>query len=91
MDPGPAFCRRVMTIGPDEWHACVEDEWRGAIVVIEHGEIELYCTVAMRHFAQGTVLWLDGLGVRAMHNPGSVDTVLVATSRRRPAIRVPDP
>lgn len=86
-----AFRRRVVTISPDDWHAVVEDEWRDAIVVVERGEVELFCSVASRRFDQGAVLCFEGLGLRAMHNPGPVDTVLVATSRRRPAIRAPDP
>lgn len=90
-EPESAFRRRVMTIGPDCWHAVVEHEWHDAIVVVERGEIELHCMVAMRRFGRGAVLSFVGLGLQALHNPGSIDTVLVATSRRRPAIRAPDP
>lgn len=86
----PAFCRRVVTIGPDDWHAVVEDEWRDALVVVESGVVELFCSVASRRFGQGAVLWVEGLGLVAMHNPGRVDAVLVATSRARP-ITGPDP
>lgn len=86
----PAFRRRVVTIGPDDWHAVVEGEWRDAIVVVQSGEVELFCSVASRRFGRGAVLWVDGLGLRAMHNPGRVDAVLVATSRERP-VTGPDP
>ena len=58
-------------------------EWRAALVVVEHGELELECQAGgRRRFASGAVLWLTGLPLRALHNPGS-DLVLLASVRRR--------
>ncbi|MFC4947020.1 hypothetical protein [Pseudonocardia sp. GCM10023141] len=77
-----AFRRRVVTIAPDDWHAFVDSEWDDSLVVVERGDIELYCSATVRRFAQGAMLWFSGLGLRALHNPGVEDTVLVALSRR---------
>ena len=79
----PAFERRVVVLAPGQ--TCVYDdaEWRGAIVVVEHGQIELECLDGSRHcFGRGDVLWLDRLPLRALHNRGHTSTVLVAVSRR---------
>ena len=39
----PRFARRVVVLAPE--HTCIYDdaEWRGAIVVVEHGQVELEC------------------------------------------------
>ena len=79
----PPFERRVVVLAPD--HTWVYDaaEWRGAIVVVEHGQIELECLDGSRHcFGRGDVLWLDRLPLRALHNHGDTSAVLVAVSRR---------
>jgi hypothetical protein len=36
-----------------------------------------------RTFESGDVLWLTGMGVRALHNDGAETAVLVAVSRQR--------
>ncbi len=41
-----------------------------------------------RTFGSGDVLWLTGMGVRALHNDGAETAVLVAVSRRR--VREPE-
>jgi hypothetical protein len=38
-------------------------------------------TDSRRHFGCGDVLWLDGLPLRALHNPGRELAVLTAVSR----------
>ena len=57
-------------------------EWRDALVLVKSGEIEL-CGVsgATRSFARGDLLYLDGVPLRGLHNPGSEPAVLVAMSR----------
>ena len=82
--PLPAgFALRVTAIAPGEWIAYVADEWRDGLVVVERGEVELDCTDGARFaFALGSVLWLAGLPVRALHNPGEVPAVLTSVSRR---------
>jgi hypothetical protein len=79
----PAFERRVVVLGPDYTWLYDDAEWRGAIVVVEQGQVELECLDGRRHcFGRGDVLCLDGLPLRALHNHGHTSTVLVAVSRR---------
>jgi hypothetical protein len=60
-----------------------EAEWRDALVVVTRGEIELECLCGSRRsFGSGSVLWLVGLPLRAIHNRGVDPAVLVAVSRR---------
>lgn len=79
----PAFERRAVVLAPDHTRVYDEAEWRGAIVVVEHGQIELEWLDGSRHrFVRGDVLWLDRLPLRALHNRGRRSAVLVAVSRR---------
>ncbi len=79
----PTFRRRVVTLPPGATHLYSRFEWRDAIVVIERGCVEVETTHGSRyHFGPGDVLWLDGLPVRSLHNPGRVAAVLVTVSRR---------
>jgi len=79
----PLFERRAAVLAPGHTWVYDEAEWRGAIVVVEHGQIELECVDGSRHrFGRGDVLWLDGLPLRALHNRGRTSTMLVAVSRR---------
>lgn len=79
----PLFRRRVVRIPAGADLAFVEDDWRDAIVVVESGEVELECRWGgRRRFGPGAVLWFDGLGLRVVRNPGPVDLVIVAVSRR---------
>jgi hypothetical protein len=51
--------------------------------VIERGLVELRGDGAeRRRFGRGDILWLDGLPIHALHNPGVEPAVLVAVSRR---------
>ena len=60
-------------------------EWRDALVVVERGAVDLECTRGgRRRFERGAVMWLDGLPLRALHNPGPEPAVLVAVWRRAP-------
>ena len=59
-------------------------EWRDALVVVESGELELESSDGTRWaFAAGTVLWLAGLRLRALHNPRADIALLAAISRCR--------
>ncbi|MBA2533395.1 MAG: hypothetical protein H0V21_00120 [Rubrobacter sp.] len=56
---------------------------RGALVVVERGEIELECERGTRRrFGRGSVLWVSGLPLRALRNSGRGPALLVAVSRR---------
>jgi len=79
----PWFDRRVVVLAPGQTWVYTAAEWRGAIVVVEHGQIELEGLDGSRHgFRRGDVLWLDQLPLRALHNHGHTPAVLVAVSRR---------
>jgi hypothetical protein len=78
----PAFELRAVSIGPGSARPYDEAEWRDAIVVLEHGEVELEYTSGAHRFAEGSVLWLRGVELRTLRNPGEQTAVLVAVSRR---------
>ena len=80
-----AFERRVVVIGPGDRRPYRVPEWRDALVSIDSGEIELECAgQPPQRFRQGDLLWLGGLGLRAIHNPGPEPAVLTALARRPP-------
>jgi len=73
---------RVVAVAPGDKQAFDESEWRDAIVLVRRGRIELRGVGGTRRtFARGDVLWLAGVPLRALHNPGSEPAVLVAVSR----------
>jgi hypothetical protein len=76
--------RREFVVAAGDARAYDEADWHGALVVIERGSIELETTGgARRLFRSGDILWLTGLSIRALHNPGKEPAVLVAVTRRR--------
>ena len=80
-----AFDLRVVELPPGGERAYDGAEWHDALVVVERGEIELDCRGGSRpRFAGGAVLWLGGLPVRALQNPGPTPAVLVAVARSAP-------
>jgi quercetin dioxygenase-like cupin family protein len=79
----PRLRRRVVTIAPGGALPYRRTAWRDAIVVVERGSIELQTSDGGRYvFGRGDVVWLDGLPVRCLRNPGRRPAVLVAVSRR---------
>jgi quercetin dioxygenase-like cupin family protein len=80
---GPSFRSRTVTIRPGATRPYEEAEWRDALVVVENGVVVVECHAGGRRtFGTGEVLWLTGMGVRALHNEGQESVVLVAVSRR---------
>lgn len=80
---GTRFDRRAVTIAAGRSRAYDEHEWRDAVVVVERGYIELEGARGSRlRFLRGDVLWLQGLPLRAIHNPGRETAVLVAIRRQ---------
>jgi hypothetical protein len=78
------FDRRRLEIGAGESRPHDEDEWRGVLVLVESGEIELRCALGgRRRFHAGAVLWFTGLDLREVHNPGVDPAVIMAVSRAR--------
>ena len=83
----PAFAATVFTVAPGQAVDYDAADWSDAIVVVEHGQIELAGASGVRRpFASGDVLYLDGLPLRCLYNAGRESAVLVAVSRRRSAV-----
>ncbi len=77
------FRFRVVIIAPGSWRRYDATEWRDALVLVERGPVELQDRDGRRRsFARGAVLWLTGLPLAALHNPGRRPVVLVAITRR---------
>jgi hypothetical protein len=83
MEPPLGFEVRAVGVEPGGHRIYYEAEWGDAIVIVECGEVELECLGgARRRFRRGDFLWLAGLPLRALHNPGQDPVLLVAVSRR---------
>jgi quercetin dioxygenase-like cupin family protein len=79
----PAFGVRVIVVPPGCSRPYSEADWRGAIVVVERGEVELEHMDGTSHrFGSGDILYLDGLPLRFVHCRGPVAAVLTAVTRR---------
>ena len=79
---GPAFERRTVAVPAGCERAYDEAEWRDAVVVVACGEIELESSAgASCRFGVGDILWLVGLPLRRLRNPGREPAVLIAVSR----------
>jgi hypothetical protein len=78
------FDVRRVAVAPGCALAYDEADWRGALVVVEQGRIELEgMGGGRRTFERGAVLWLVGLPLRALHNHGPERAVMVAFTRHR--------
>ena len=78
------FAVRRVAVAPGRERPYVEAEWRGALVVLARGRIELEgLSGARRSFAPGAALWLDGLPLRALRNHGREPAVMIAFTRLR--------
>jgi glyoxylate utilization-related uncharacterized protein len=78
----PCFVMRVVTVPVGSAVAYVEEEWRGAIVVVERGEVELEAVDGERHrFGPGDLIWLEGVRLRVLRNAGEQPLRLKAISR----------
>jgi hypothetical protein len=76
------FDARQAVVAPDRALSFDEAEWAGALVVVEHGQIELeWMGGARRTFGCGAILWLTGLSLRAVRCHGPEPAVLLVLSR----------
>jgi hypothetical protein len=79
------FAARAVAIAPGGSRAFVDAEWMDALVIVERGEVELRgAGGTRRRFGRGDVLWLSGVPLRTLHNPGGELAVLLAVSRTLP-------
>ncbi|QFU90055.1 Glyoxalase-like domain protein [Amycolatopsis sp. YIM 10] len=78
------FRRRKVVIPPGGRRCFDEDEWADALVCVESGVVELVCSTGEApRYGRGALLWLTGLPVEVLCNPGRVDAVVHAVSRFR--------
>lgn len=79
----PAWAQlRVVAIEPGCRRPYDPAEWRGALVVVERGEIVLECQSGARwRFEEGAVMSLAGLPIRALCNERPATVLLSALSR----------
>ncbi|MBA2764522.1 MAG: hypothetical protein H0U42_07530 [Thermoleophilaceae bacterium] len=67
----PRFRLREIKIPAGGRHGYDENEWREALIVVESGEFEVECSKGLRRrFGPGTVMWLGGLPLWALHTAG---------------------
>src|SRR4051812_38138817 len=91
MDPESLFrgsrnlpgCRTsLITIQPADDLEYDESQWAGAVVVVESGRLQLECWSGERaSFDEGAVLFLTGLNIRRIANPGLSELVLKSIRR----------
>jgi quercetin dioxygenase-like cupin family protein len=85
--PPSRFEVRMTAIAPGHTLAYRNSDWRDALVVVEHGAIDLeWLSGARQRLDCGAVLWLAGLRLRALDNRGLEPAVLLAIKRRRPSL-----
>lgn len=78
-----AFVRRVTELSPGSTVAFDPVDWRGAVVVVREGVVRLRLRSGVeQEFTARDVLWLAGLDVLDLHNPGNALGALVSVRRR---------
>ena len=76
------FVLKVLTLAPASEEPYREADWADAIVIVEHGELEIECQAGGRKsFRPGSILWLAGLPLRTLRNRGQEPVVVTAVSR----------
>jgi quercetin dioxygenase-like cupin family protein len=79
----PRFAIRFTRIPPGAEHPFRGVDWAEALVVVEHGILELEAPGgAQTRFVTGDILSLAGVPPHSIRNSGS-ETVLLAAARRR--------
>jgi hypothetical protein len=78
------FVLRTVAVAPGGERPYDAVEWQDALVVVGRGRVELESRGGRRHaFGRGETLWLGGMPLRALCNPGRETAVLIAVARRR--------
>jgi len=77
---------RVVVIPPGDRLAYEQAAWRGALLEVDCGELDIEFDSGIRcRLGAGTLFWLDGLAPQALRNRGHQPAVLVAVARRQSA------
>jgi hypothetical protein len=91
-DLPPGFELELVSVEPGATRPYRDADWWDSLVVVEHGQVELECVRGGRRtFVQGAVMWLAGLPLVALHNPGPEPVLLAAVSRKRSRPMNPEP
>ena len=78
----PGFELELVSVEPGATRPYRDADWWDSLIVVEHGALELECVRGgRRRFETGAVMWLAGLPLVALHNPGPEPVVLAAVSR----------
>ena len=78
----PGFELELVSVEPGSTRPYRDADWWDSLVVVEHGAVELECVRGgRRRFEAGAVMWLAGLPLVALHNPGPEPVLLAAVSR----------
>lgn len=82
------FLTSEVVLHPGIAHAYEPDQWRGALVLVKTGSIELETRSGVRRtFVAGDVVWLAGLPLRFLRNLGPSPAILAARRREPPLSR----
>jgi hypothetical protein len=74
----PTFERRMLTIAPGASRVPGDADWPRAIVLVTRGELELEgASGTCERFGSGDLIWLHDVPLRALHNRGPDDVVLL--------------
>lgn len=77
-----AFRFHQVLIAPGHDYPYNESEWRDCLVVVKEGSIELIGSNGQGcRLENGAILWLVGLPLRAIVNPGNGTACLLTVSR----------
>ena len=92
LDIGPltvGFERWRMIIPPGTDRRTSADAWADALVIVEHGTVEVVCHDGGRQaFGRGSILCLSWVTVECLRNAGPGDAVIAAVRRKpRPDAR----
>ena len=78
----PGFELELVSVEPGATRPYRDADWWDSLIVVEHGRLELECVRGgRRQFEAGAVMWLAGLPLVALHNPGPEPVLLAAVSR----------
>ena len=76
------FDRRLVRLAPGCERPYDPSEWKDELVVVVCGTIDLEGLSGRRWtFQKGSIIWLQELALRAIHNPTDATAVLMAISR----------
>ena len=81
--PSAALVKRRVVIPPGIRYPYDAREWAGALVIVEHGVVDLEWPTGVAAFATGSALWLADLPLLALRACGPEPVVLVALTRRK--------